>query len=53
MMRRMASSTASSDSSKSSAQISESRSTPSTSCVRSFDPMETPSMPRAAYSGMR
>ena len=53
MIRAMASSTAASRSSKSSAQISESRSTPSMSWVRSFEPIETPSMPSAAYSGMR
>ena len=52
-MRSMASSTAASLSSKSSAQISESRSTPSMSCVRSLEPIDTPSMPSAAYSGMR
>ena len=43
-----ASSTAASLSSKSSAHRSESRSTPSISCVRSFDPIETPSTPSAA-----
>ena len=52
-MFRIASSTAASDSSKSSAQISESRSTPSMSWVRSFEPIDTPSMPSAAYSGIR
>ena len=53
MMRAMASSTAASDSSNSSAQVSESRSTPSMSWVRSLEPIDTPSMPMAAYSGMR
>src|SRR5690606_8794688 len=53
MMRAMASSTASSDSSNSSAHTVESRSTPSISWVRSFDPIDTPSTPMAAYSGMR
>ena len=45
MMRPMVSSTAGSASSKTSAQISESRSTPSTSWVRSLLPIETPAMP--------
>ena len=37
-------------SSKSGASGSLSRSTPSTSCVRSFEPIETPSTPARAYS---
>ena len=53
MIRSMASSTAASDSSNSSAQTSESRSTPSISWVRSLEPIDTPSMPSAAYSGIR
>ena len=48
MMRPMASSTAGSASSKTSAQICESRSTPSISWVRSLLPIETPSIPMAA-----
>ena len=48
MMRPMASSTAGSASSKTSAQIWESRSTPSMSWVRSLLPMETPSIPMVA-----
>ena len=53
MMRPMASSTAASDSSNSSAHTSESRSTPSNSWERSLEPIDTPVMPMAAYSGMR
>ncbi len=45
MIASMAASTAGSDSSNSSLQISESRSTPSMSWVRSFEPIDTPSMP--------
>ena len=52
-MRAMASSTAGSDSSNSSAQISESRSTPSISWVRSLLPIDTPSMPIRAYVGIQ
>ena len=53
MIRAMASSTAGSASSNSSAQISESRSTPSISWVRSLLPIETPSMPSLAYVGIQ
>ena len=53
MIRWIASRTAASDSSNSAAHTSESRSTPSISWVRSFDPIDTPSTPIAAYSGMR
>ena len=49
----MASSTAGSASSNRSAQIWESRSTPSISCVRSLLPIETPAIPMVAYSGIQ
>ena len=53
MMRAIASSTAASDSSNSSAQISESRSTPSISWVRSLDcRSRRRRCPAPAYSGM-
>jgi len=52
MIRRMVSSTAGSESSNSSAQVCESRSTPSTSWVRSFEPIDAPSIPSLAYSGI-
>ena len=52
-IRSMASSTAGSASSNSSAQISESRSTPSISWVRSLLPIDTPSMPMRAYVGIQ
>ncbi len=45
---RIAASTAGSRSSYNGASRSLSRSTPSTSCVRSFDPIDTASMPIAA-----
>ena len=48
MMRPIASSTAGSASSKTSAQICESRSTPSISWVRSLLPIDTPSIPMVA-----
>jgi PAS domain S-box-containing protein len=49
MMASIAASTAPSRSSNVSAMISLSRSTPRTSCVRSFEPMDTPVAPSRAY----
>src|SRR5437764_5953512 len=53
MIRAIMSSTAGPDSSNSSAQTSESRSTPSTSWVRSLLPIDTPSIPSLAYAGIQ